>query len=311
MWSFGLQSQLTMNLALEVDYVGSHGVHEEVSCYYCNQAVPGVTPLQSRRPFPDMNVFVTTMWDATSNYNALQAKLMKRFSHGLSALTSYTYGKCLNEDEGNEGLNGGIGNTFYQNEYDRGADYGRCYTDVRQRFVQSYVWQLPVGQGRRFLNRAGILDHALGGWELSGVASLSTGLPFTVLSPDFSNTDSMNPRPDRTCSGAGPKTLNEWFDTSCFTYTSLEQDLANGTPRFGNSGRNILSGPGSVGWDAALLKDFRLTERFSLQFRGEFFNFLNHANFGYPGPTVGTGGYGVITSAGTPRDIQFALKLRY
>jgi hypothetical protein len=311
MWSFGIESQLTPNLALEIDYVGTHGVHLE-DCPYWNQPLPGVGPVQPRRPFPDLPLTTTTTWDANSNYNALQTKLTKRLSHELTFLVSYTYGKSLDETEGNEGATGGTGNLSYQNAWDRAADYGRSYTDVRQRFVYSYVWQLPVGRGRRFLDRGGILDHVLGGWELSGIFSATSGPPMTILAPeDFSNTGSSNPRPDRTCSGVGPKTLSEWFDTSCFTDTYLQQALNNGTPRFGNAGRNILDAPGLVNWDSALLKEFRLTERFGLQFRGEFFDFLNHANFGYPGTVLETQGFGVITSAASPRDIQFALKLTY
>ncbi len=312
MWSFGIQSQLAQNLALEVDYIGTHGLHQEVGHFYANQPLPGVGSLQSRRPEPDFGPVFQNTWDANSSYNSLQTKLTKRFSHGVTFLAAYTFGKSINEQEGNEGFGGGVGNVALQNDFDRKADRGRSYTDIRNRFVFSYIWQLPVGSGRRFLDRRGVLDRVLGGWELSGILSLNSGFPFSVLSSqDFSNTLSLNARPDRTCQGTGQKTVSNWFNTSCFTTGLLGQALASGRPRFGNSGRNILDAPGLNNWDFALFKDFLLTERFKLQFRAESYNLFNQAHFGNPNTVMGTGTVGQISSAGEPRDIQFGLKLSF
>jgi hypothetical protein len=141
---------------------------------------------------------------------------------------------------------------------------------------------------------------------------LQDGFPITVLSyEDFSNTGSYSPRPDRVCNGAGPQTVAEWFNVNCFTTDALAQDLANGTPRFGNSGRSILLAPGIQEWDVSAIKHNRITERMNLEFRAEFFNLLNHPNFGIPGETIGSSTAGQITSAGSPRDIQFGLKLKF
>jgi hypothetical protein len=171
---------------------------------------------------------------------------------------------------------------------------------------------LPAGNGKRFLNRAGWTNRILGGWQASGIVSFQTGFPFTVQSgQDFANTGTLNARPDRTCSGQGKKTVESWFDTSCFTTTALAAALASGQPRFGNSGRNILDGPGVNNWDLALLKDFQISERFKLEFRSEFFNAFNYAHFGNPGAVVGNPTIGIITNAGEPRDIQFGLKLSF
>jgi hypothetical protein len=226
----------------------------------------------------------------------------------------------LSNEEGNEG------GQFPQDDNNLRANWGRAQSDVRQRFVLSPIWLLPIGQGKRWLNHGGVTGQLISDWELSGIFQDQTGLPFSVFSgADFSNSNSTSPRPDRTCSGAGPQTVSEWFDPSCFTTNSLQAALAAGMPRFGNSGRNILSGPGIVSLDMSVMKKFKITERFRLQFRAEAFNLLNHAHFGIPnatcvttstttcapGPQDSGVNIGKISSAGEPRDIQLGLKLLF
>jgi hypothetical protein len=308
-WSVSVQSQLAQNWALEVGYVGNEGSHLDNAHGAANQPVPGVGDLQPRRPWPDFNRMLFDTFDTNSNYNALQVKATKRLSRGFQALISYSYSKTLNANGGNSD-NGCL--CDQQNENNRRADYALAGFDVRQRLVLSPIWQLPFGAGQRFLNHHGVVNALVGGWELSGIITFQSGFPFTVLSnEDFSNTDSTNPRPDRTCDGAGPQTISEWFDVNCFTTDGLAQALANGTPHFGNSGRNILIGPGLQEWDVSVMKRTPITERVNIEFRGEFFNIFNHPNFGLPGTTIGTSTAGQITSAGSPRDIQFGLKLNF
>ena len=311
-WSFGIDTQLAQNWALEVDYVGNEGSHLALIHNVGNQPKPGVGDLQPRRPYPDFNLTSYSSFDANSNYNSLQAKLTKRFSDGLSFLTSYTFGHTIDDSEGNEGFNGGVGNGSSQDDNNPQADRSRGYNDARQRLVFSYIWRLPVGAGKRYLNQGRVINGILGGWEMTGVLAFQSGFPLSVLSPqDFSNSGSSNARPDRICNGAGQKTVSNWFDTSCFTTSLLATALANGNPRFGNSGRNILDGPGYQNWDFGLFKNFKLSERFELQFRSEFYNAFNHANFGYPNMVIGTSTVGQISSAKDPRDIQFGLKLSF
>src|SRR5439155_25714856 len=118
-------------------------------------------------------------------------------------------------------------------------------------------------------------------------------------------------RPDRTCSGVGPRTAQQWFDPSCFTVTPLRDALASGRPQVGNSGRNILDGPGSFTWQGALFKTFTFSERYSLQFRGEAFGLLNHPNLGNPVATIGPNvtNIGRINSSTGQRNAQVAMKL--
>ncbi len=309
-WSFGIESQLAQNWALEINYIGNNGTHLGNLHLFANQPEPGLGDLQPRRPYPDFNIMLFTSPDSNSNYNSLQAKLTKRFSNGITFLASYTWGKMIDDNEGDEGFDGGIGNSAPQDDNNLRADRARAYIDASQRFVLSYIWELPMGQGKRFLNYRGWVNGVIGGWKLSGITTFQSGFPISILSAqDFSNTGSSNARPDRICNGSGQKTIESWFNTSCFTTTALEQALANGTPRFGNSGRNILEGPGLNNWDLALLKDFRLSERLQLQFRSEFYDAFNFAHFGGPNTVVGSDNLGKIGSGGEPRDIQFGLKL--
>jgi hypothetical protein len=306
-WSFDADSQLAQNWALEAGYIGNRGVHE--STYYSpgNQAKPGLGDIGPRQLWPDFGPMTYDAYNGISNYNALTARLTKKFSDGLSALFSYTYSKEMD-------FNGGDSSEFtlLQNANDPMADYSVGDFDVPQRLVISPVWQLPLGSGQHFLNRKGVVNGLAGGWELSSILTFQSGYPFGVYSPqDFSNTGSASPRPDRICNGAGPQEVSEWFNTGCFTTAPLATALANGTPTFGNSGRNILWGPGLADWDVSLIKRTQLTERYGLEFRAEFFNFLNRPNFGPPDSGVGDSTYGYVTSAGTPRDIQFGLKLEF
>jgi hypothetical protein len=142
--------------------------------------------------------------------------------------------------------------------------------------------------------------------------SAHSGQPFTVTSAqDYSNTGSSSPRPDRTCNGSGPKKITEWFNTGCFSTIGLAQALANGTPRFGNAGRNILLLPGMQNWDLAFIKKTAIRERLSAEFKAELFNAFNHTNLGAPGSVIGTQTAGVISSSSAPRDVQLAIKLEF
>ncbi len=308
-WSFGISSQLAQNWALEVNYIGTKGTKLGNLHLFANQPEPGVGALQPRRPYPDFNIMLFTSPDSNSIYHSLQVKLTKRFSSGFTFLAGYTWAHSINDNEGDEGFGGGSGNVAPQDDNNLKADRGRSENDARQRFVLSYIWQLPIGNGKRYLNRGGWVNQLVGGWEASGITTFQAGFPFTVGSLDFSNTGTLNPRPDRTCSGVGKKTLDSWFDASCFTTTFLQQALASGHPHFGNAGRNILDGPGFNDWDFALLKNFQITERFKLQFRSEFYNIFNFTPFGGPNSSVGNSNIGKIGSAGQERQIQFGLKL--
>ncbi len=313
-WSFSVQTQIAANWAVETAYLGNHGEHQDILHLTANQAVPGVGPLQPRRPWPDFNQLRYDTYDGNSNYNALVVKVTKRFSGGLSALLGYTYSKALDE-------NSGTSETELppQNDNNLSAEYGVADTSLRQRFVASAIYQLPFGKGRTFLATGGrLVDAIVGGWDVSSIIAAQTGYPFTVTSAsDFSNTNSGSPRPDRTCSGEGPKTLTDWFNLSCFPVAALQQALASGAPRFGDSGRNILTGPGLVDVDLSLIKRFAIAERLKAEFRADAFNLFNHPNFALPNAVIGSSSAGIISntvplgSTGYNREIQVGMSVTF
>ncbi|MGB0122787.1 MAG: TonB-dependent receptor [Silvibacterium sp.] len=306
-WSLSVQSQLTKDWAAEVAYVGNRSVHADFEHEYANQPEPGVGDLQPRRPWPDFNTLNYDDYTGFSNYESIYGKLEKTAAHGFAAIFAYTFSKSL------DGGGGNVDNqSRVQNDNDPDADYGLSDYSIGQTFVASPIYELPFGRGQRFLANGRYINWLVGGWETSAIITVHGGLPFTVTATqDYSNTNSFSPRPDRTCKGTGPKQISEWFDTSCFTTDALAQALANGTPRFGTSGRNILQGPGTQNWDLAFIKRTHINDRITSEFRGEFFNAWNHTNLGTPGAVFGTGTFGVISSSSGPRDVQLAVKLEF
>jgi hypothetical protein len=307
-WSFGIQSQLARDWAFEANYIGT-AAHKLDSVYGQNIPKPGVGDFQSRRPYIDFNTVLRGTADSNSIYNSLQATLTRRVSSGASLLTSYTWAKSIDDGVGNTETV--VGNGGVEDPFDRSLNRARSAYDARHRLTVTFAWELPVGQGKRYLNQGRAINRILGGWELSDITTFQTGFPFTVgASNDYANPSGWA-RPDRLCNGAGPRTLTEWFDASCFSTAALQSALAAGNPRYGNSGRNILNQDGFDKWDFALMKNTRITERVGLQFRAEFYNGFNHAYFGPPDASVGDPNIGKISSAGDPRDIQFGLKLLF
>jgi hypothetical protein len=306
-WSLSLQSQLSNQWGAEVAYVGNRGVHLDYMHNLGNQPQPGLGDLQPRRPWPDFNTILYDDYQAFSNYHSLYGKLEKKASNGFAALISYTFSKSLDNEGGN------IDNqSATQNDNNPNAEYALSDFNATHTLVVSPIYELPFGKGKKFHFDDRIANLFAGGWQVSAIISAHSGQPFTVTSAqDYSNTGSSSPRPDRTCNSSGPKKISEWFDTDCFTTGALSQALAAGTPRFGNSGRNILMLPGLQNWDFEVMKKTAINERFTAEFKGEFFNAFNHTNLGAPGSVIGTGTAGVISSAASPRDIQLAVKLDF
>ena len=313
--SLSVQTQLSNDWALEVAYIGNKGQHEDFLHKTFNQAKPGVGALQPRRPWPDFNQMKFDTYDGNSNYNAMTVKVTKRYSNGLSGLIGYTFAKYMD-------LNGGTADgsdiNGAQDDNNLLAEYALADTNVAHRLVMSGVYQLPFGKGHQLLSRGSLENAVFGGWRTSGIIAAQTGFPFTVTSSkDFSNTNSNAPRPDRTCSGTGAKTLNAWFNPSCFNTTALQQALAAGSPRFGESGRNILTGPGLVDVDLSLAKRFTIGEKVNSEFRADVFNLFNHPSFSSPNAKIGTSTAGVISSTvpsgatGYSRELQLSLRVSF
>jgi hypothetical protein len=299
-YNFGIEQQFANNFVLNADYVGSVGRHLFIQPLANTALYPGPGAIAARQPFPqyggsfsfDDNV-------GTSSYNALQVKLQKALSSGLQFTASYTWSKSM--DIQSEGQSGSI-----ETIYDRRRDWAPSDFDRRQIFVFNTVYQLPFGKGKAYLaNANGFVRTVLGNWNVGGILTLNTGQPFAIGSGgDVANVGGGSQRAQVIGDPhAGfAQGINEWFNTAAFAVPAAYT--------FGNEGRNNMSGPFLSNIDFMAYKDFLLTERFRLQFRSEFFNILNHANFGLPDTTVTDSSFGRITTTATdPREIQFALKL--
>jgi hypothetical protein len=191
------------------------------------------------------------------------------------------------------------------NSYNRNANRAAGDNHAPLRFVFSGIWDLPFGTGRRYLSR-GWQGALAGPWMLTVIYQAQSGLPYTVTLPFDNANAGTTSRPDRLCGGGlDNKTLNHYFDTSCF--------VAPPQYTFGNSGRNILSGPGENNIDFAVHRVFPIRkESMRLEFRAEAFNLFNHPQFLNPGSTVGTPAYAVISSTAVPnRQLQFALRFSF
>lgn len=317
-WSFSIESQLTSSMALEVRYVGTSAIELGHFHFFGNQAVPGSGDVQPRRLYPDFGFTAQMSSGANANYNGLQVQFTRRMFNGLQFLAGYTWSKNISNNEGEEGAYADGGAPQGQNDNNPSQERGLTVNDVRHRFTFSSLYELPFGNGKRWLSHSNALVNGiLGGWELTALASFQTGFPITPQSGiDSANVGTGNWRPDRICNGnlpGGDRTVTRWFDTSCFTNQFLIADNNNGIFRFGNSGRSVLTGPGIQNFDFALLKDFNITESKKLQFRAEAFNAFNHANFSADGVItyVNDSRFGSVTSASEGRDVQVALKFLF
>jgi outer membrane receptor protein involved in Fe transport len=300
-WNLTVEQELARNLTLELAYLGNKGTklpHQ----MNINQPPAGPGSLQSKRPFPAFSTINSYNSAAKSAYHSLSIKSQKRLSGGLAFLASYTWAKLL--ATGGIQHPGDLGNAPTRNPLDLNAEKGRDYFDVRNRFSGSFVWLLPFGKGQKFGSHwSSVIEHMLGGWQVNGILSLQSGLPITpVLGFDNSNTGSLQDRPNVTRDpNNGPRTVQKWFDTGAF---ELPPQFS-----YGNSGKNIIDGPPIKSFDFSVFKNWNIVEKISLQFRAEFFNLTNTPQFNPPGTTFGTASFGVISSAGDPRQIQFGLKL--
>ena len=305
-WSFNVQQELTHSLVLEVNYQGSKGTH--LPLYYnINQPPPGlgtVAQKQALRPYPQFGNINFLDAVGNSSYNGLLIKLQQRYSNGLSFLVSYAYGKSIDDSPGTP-YNVVPSRSTAENPHDFSLERGLSGFDLRHRFVFSPVYELPFGPGRKYFTGNRYTGWFVGGWEISGILSLQTGRPFTVLvSTDNANILGNVDRPNVIGNAnSGPHTVQQWFNVNAF------QLAPAGT--FGNEGRNNVIGPGLKNLDVSLSRVFRLTERLAVQFRAESFNVVNHPNFDQPQQTFGVAGFGSIPMAEAPRQIQFAAKVRF
>ena len=300
-WNLAVQRELKTGLALQVAYVGNKGtrLERDVPLNYASVGgLPNSGTRQSRRKYPQFGNGDLFTMSGRSTYNALQVSLEKRLSSGLTFLSAYTYSNLMNDMNVDD-------ETAVQNPLNPQLDYGLGSQDVKHRSVTSFSYALPVGRGMQFLSSIPRpVDLVVGGWRLGGIAQFQTGSPFTpTMEANPTDTDYAT-RPNRVASGSlANKSIRHYFDVAAFQVPAAGQ--------IGNSGRNILRGPGFDDWDLSLLKDFHFTERLYAEFRAEAFNTFNHPRFYNPTTDIQSPVAGQILKAGDPRQLQVALKIYF
>jgi outer membrane receptor protein involved in Fe transport len=341
-WNLNVQRSFGADWLFQIGYVGTTGVRlprfiEGNPAIYkpgidpnTNQPYSTTSNVNQRRLYsgctlaqPDNCVYSSVgeiASIANSSYNALEASLRKRFSHGLSFLASYTWAHSI-DDVSSFNITGSASqpvageNDLAQNPFNLAAERGRSMFDARHRFVLSYQWSLP------FLQHSGSwYGHVLGNWQLNGIVTAMSGTPFTVFdsndvslqgqAPEISGFSSNRPNVIGN-PNSGPHTAAQWFNINAFQ--RITQDPNSPVQQFGNEGRNAVQGPGYVNWDFSAFKNIRVTESKEVQFRGELFNVLNHTNFRLPVSDISapSTAFGHIQSDVSPRVIQVALKFLF
>ena len=305
-----VQRQLGKDYVVEFGYLGSVS-HHLYGFQNANESIPGTSGTAiSRTPFPTFGVIQLVADSFNANYNAGSVKLTKRFGEGLSFITSYTYSKSIDNSSGIRPQ--GYDELFGQNGDCLACDRGLSAFDVRNRFVTSFIYDLPVGRGRKVDVQNTLVNGVIGGWQVGGIWTVQGGLPQTITlgGVDRSGTGNGYDRPNAT--GISPylsnPTTSLWFNPAAF----VEQPAGN----FGTVGRNTVVGPGIFALDFDAHKEFHMfySEHHVLQFRIEAFNVLNHPVWANPNGNILAPGFGTITgtASGVPmRQLQVALKYNF
>jgi hypothetical protein len=242
-----------------------------------------------------------------STYNALNVKVEKRFSKGVNYLGTYTWSKSLEDVlPGSELAGSSAGGQ--QSYYARHLDKGLSGNDVRHRLTNSFVYELPVGKNKPLGIRNPVLNVIAGGWSLGMISEIRSGLPYSVYEQTnrlnaFSAGQRSNIISDPRLPTDRPRALlvRQWFDVSAYAFP--------GNGGLGNASRSPGIGPGFINFDTSLLKDFRFSEQRYIQFRSQFYNLFNRANFSNPNGSRGNPAFGQISGVvNDGRFIQLSLR---
>jgi Carboxypeptidase regulatory-like domain/TonB dependent receptor len=304
-WNLSVADQFAQNISFQVAYVGNHGVNlqrEEGINYF--------DPALGARPNPNFSNITLQTDSGFSSYNALQLSFIRRAGKaGLSFQANYAFSHAIDDVE-----DPAVSASDPQDLNNIKAERGNGSGDVRQNFTFNLLYDVPLGEEHRFLS-PGLGGKLASGWRVSTVGILRTGVADTVYigTNTFGNSDFINQRPDCVAGVnpyANPQTIANWLNPAAFLMPIA------GT--FGNCGRNTIDGPNFRNVDSSVLKETKLGQSRNLEFRAEFFNILNHPAFAQPDTTFGTSSFGEIFNtlgrtlgAGTSRQIQFALRLRF
>ena len=348
-WNFNIEHQFGKGVMATVGYLGSRTNHGPFTMDDNNIVTPAALTsagylwpsAAGTRINPDVGDIRSLMWNDPASYHSLQAEVRKTFSHGMQFQASYSWSKCIDRGSAvifGDAFTNSISSLLY---FDNSLRQGLCDFNISQSFVGNYLWDVPTP-----FSKGSIPDHVLGGLELGGIVTLQSGVPFTpVIGGDPLGIGGTDPwaYPGRLSgpgcgSGVNPGNVNSYINLNCFALPQATPAIAAqcvpfGAPAapiagtcsnlLGNAGRNELVGPGLATFDFSLFKNIpvkRVSENFNIQFRAEFFNFLNRPNFLPPLDNItlfnqsggSVGGTGQIDATSTTsREIQFGLKVNW
>jgi hypothetical protein len=304
-----VQRSIGNNSTFEVGYTGNQN-RKLAYLTNANGPVPGISLFATRAPYPEWQAIQFLMGDGVGNYNALSGKFTQRFTAGLTSMFSYTWSKAMDDSSAIRGASSGFAP---QNPHCRHCEYAVSDVNVPHRFVTSILYTLPFGKGARFLNQGGILSHIVGGWQLSTITTIQSGVPVTATASWDAAGQVIVPHSNRLNCVAGVDPVAA--DPNPDRYYVREAFSNPTAGQFGTCSRNSLIAPSRWNVDASTMKDFKFNERHTLQFRMEMFNAPNHPAWGTPNAGWGNGSnvnpgqnFGRIRGTSQLRQIQFALK---
>ena len=319
---FNIQRQVTPNWALEAGYLGGLSRHLQ-GFQDVNQAIPGtVGSATSRMPWPGFSNIQLVQDGGTGDYNSLSVKATRRFHGGFSVIGSYTWAKSIDTTSGIR--NQGFDTLYPQNSYCLACERGLSSFDTRQRIVTSVLYDLPIGKDKAIRIANPVANTIIGGWHIGGIATLQSGMPGNLTIGGVDNASTAAGGYDR----PNVTGVNPYLDNATPSrYWNLNAFVEASPGQFGNAGRNSIMGPGIIGFDSEVHKEFRMPykEGHVLQFRFEAFNVLNHPNWGMPTLNILSGAaqpgmpataahqnFGVVSSTSTAmRQLQLGLKYSF
>lgn len=296
-WNISLEQALPLKSALTLSYVGNHEFKGISGQSYDDVPAGNYPNLQAARPYPGLSSIFLYQNMGDSWYNGLQVKWERRWTNGFTFTGSYAYSKLMLDN---------LASCVYctvQPWTPPGYNRGRSPNDYTHILTANSVYDIPVGRGRTFHpNMNAVTNALLGGWELSGILSFSSGAPLTFDVPGATLGNGYDTRPNLVGSLSVPHPGPQlWYNPAALQ--------APAPYTYGDSGMGVIDGPHQMELDTGLLKNFPVTEKAYLQFRFEAFNMPNYVNFGTPNTSIGESSTGQIFSAGPPRELQFGLKL--
>ncbi len=338
-WSLTTEYAITRSLSLQAGYLGEQGQHIEdygnanqwkvngdpTSAPFYNNQYIGINAIDPTVSIGSGNLLITES-RATMSYNAFQAVLRQRASHGLEFTLNYTYSKALTNSLGNYGLQVSGFSGAFQDYYNSSADWGPAGYDVRHNISGNGVYALPVGRGKEFLSNTNrFVEEAIGGWRIAVAGVKYTGFPETTTGPGNNSSSDGNSRPNQyRALKIVDRSIDNWFGTDPSATPCTTPGVDNGVCAFGTPANNTFGtarngnvrGPGYLNVDMSAFKDFTTFREQSLGFRFDAFNVFNIASYGNPDANITDTNFGNISSQGTPvrsteRRLQFSVNYRF